>query len=155
MTTTPKSFREEHAELRQFVARLTREKGGLGEQARRLARLLETHMQKEENFAAPPLGLLPRLARGDVGPGMADALAHSDWLRRNLEVMHAEHQMIAAALEELLKAAGPVAPPELVTFAETLLNHARLEEEVLYPAAIVAGEYLKLRLAERASITAV
>ena len=111
-------------------------------------------MQKEENFAAPPLGLLPRLARGDFTPGMADTLAHSDWLARNLEVMHAEHQMIAAALEELLKAARTPAPPELVSFAETLLNHARLEEEVLYPAAIVAGEYLKLRLAERAVITA-
>ena len=41
-----------------------------------------------------------------------------------------------------------------MTFAETLLNHARLEEEVLYPAAIVAGEYLKVRLAEQAAVAA-
>ena len=152
MSKTPKSLREEHEELRQFAARLCREDGEAGDAARRLARVLEAHFQKEENFAAPPLGLLPRLARGDIGPAMADTLAHTDWMRRNLEVMHAEHQMIAAALEELLKAAGAGAPPELVTFAETLLNHARLEEEVLYPAAIVVGEYLKIRLAERASI---
>lgn len=152
MTKTPKSLREEHEELRQFVNRLSREDSEVGDAARRLARLLETHMQKEENFAAPPLGLLPRLARGDIGPAMADMLAHTDWMKRNLEVMHAEHQMIAGALEELLKAAGGDAPPELVTFAETLLNHARLEEEILYPAAIIVGEYLKLRLAERAGI---
>ena len=152
MTSTPKSLREEHAELRQFVTRLVREGGETAETARRLMRVLETHFQKEENFAAPPLGLLPRLARGDIGPGMADALAHTDWLRRNIDTMLAEHRMIAAAVEDLLKAAGAVAPPELVTFAETLLNHARLEEEVLYPAAIVAGEYLKLRLGERAAI---
>lgn len=149
---TPKSLREDHQELRQFVTRLARAGGETGAAAQRLARVLETHMQKEEMFAAPPLGLLQRLARGDVGPGMADALAHSDWLRRNLDTMLAEHRMIAGALEDLLKAAGPVAPPELVTFAETLLNHARLEEEVLYPAAIVAGEYLKLRLGERAAL---
>ena len=95
------------------------------------------------------------MAGGDISPGMADALAHTGWLRKNIASMLDEHRMIAGALEELLKAAGPVAPPELVSFAEALLNHARLEEEVLYPAAIVAGEYLKLRLAERATIVSI
>jgi iron-sulfur cluster repair protein YtfE (RIC family) len=151
MTTTPKSLHEEHQGLLQYARLLAREGG---EPALRLLRLLETHLLKEENFAAPPLGLLPRLARGEIAPGMADVLTHSEWLRRNIAVMHGEHQMIGAALEDLLKAAGPAAPPEMISFAETLLNHARFEEEVLYPAAIVAGEYLKLRLGERAAITA-
>ena len=31
-------------------------------------------------------------------------------------------------------------------FAEKLLNHARLEEEVLYPAAIVVGDFLRMKL---------
>jgi hypothetical protein len=154
MSKTPKSLREEHDEMRRFITRFAREGGAGVEAAQRLARLLETHFQKEESFAAPPLGLLPRLARGDIGPGMADAIAHSDWLRRNLGAMFAEHRMIAAALEELLKAVGAEERAGLVTFAETLLNHARLEEEVLYPAAIVAGEYLKLRLKEQAAIAA-
>ena len=154
MTKTPKSIREEHAELRQFAARLARRDGEIGDAARRLLRVLEIHFQKEENFAAPPLGLLPRLARGEIGPWMTDALTHAEWLRRNIDTMLAEHRMIAAAVEDLLRVAGVGASPELVTFAETLLNHARLEEEVLYPAAIVAGEYLKLRLGERAAIAA-
>jgi hypothetical protein len=154
MTKAPRSLREEHDEMRRFVTRLVREGGATAETAERLARVLEIHFNKEETFAAPPLGLLPRLARGDFNPGMADALAHTDWLRQNLTTMLAEHRLIAAAVEELLKAAGPQASSELVTFAETLLNHARFEEEVLYPAAIVAGEYLKIRLAERAAITA-
>ena len=154
MTKTPKSLREEHEELREFVKRLARRDSATGDAARRLLRVLEAHFEKEENLAAPPLGLLPRLARGEVTPGMADVLAHGEWLRRNIAVMHAEHRMIAAALEELLKAADDT-QPELVTFAEALLNHSRLEEEVLYPAAIVASEYLKLRLAQRAAIVAV
>ena len=140
--------------MRRFVTRLAREGGATAEAAQRLARVLEIHFNKEESFAAPPLGLLPRLARGDFNLGMADALVHSDWLRQNISTMLAEHRLIAAAVEELLRAAGPQTPSELVTFAETLLNHSRFEEEVLYPAAIVAGEYLKLRLAERAAITA-
>ena len=135
----------------QFVRHFAREGGPAGEQAHRLLRVLETHFRREEAFAAPPLGLLPRLARGDIGPGMTDALTHSDWLARHLDEMGAEHRMIAGALEELLAVAGD--RPELVDFAESLLNHSRLEEEVLYPAAIVAGEYLKLRLAERAVLS--
>jgi len=154
MTKAPKSLRQEHEEMLQFVTRLAREGDGTADAARRLARLLETHFHKEETFAAPPLGLLPRLARGDVSPGMADAIAHVDWLRQNMATMLAEHRMIAAALDELLKVAGTQGQSELVTFAETLLNHARLEEEVLYPAAIVAGDYLKIRLAEQAAVAA-
>jgi hypothetical protein len=38
--------------------------------------------------------------------------------------------------------------PEYVHLAEKLRLHARNEEQVLYPAAILIGEYLKLRLAE-------
>lgn len=138
-----------------FVTRLARLDGATAKAARRLARLLETHFHKEETFAAPPLALLPRLARGDVGPDMDKALAHAGWLSRNMDVMLGEHRMIAAALEELLRA-GSAEPDhaELVTFAETLLNHSRMEEEVFYPAAVVAGEYLKLRLAESAAVAA-
>lgn len=154
MTKAPKSLRQEHEEMLQFVNRLAREGGATVDAARRLARLLETHFHKEETFAAPPLGLLARLARGSVEPGMADALPHCDWLRGNIATMLAEHRMIAGALEEVLQSAVPAQQSELVTFAETLLNHARLEEEVLYPAAIVAGEYLKVLLGERAALAA-
>lgn len=154
MSKAPKSLRQEHAEILQFVTRLAREGGETAEAARRLERVLETHFQKEEIFASPPLGLLPRLARGAVVAEMGEALTHTEWLRRNVDTMLAEHRMIAAALEDLLKVAGPAVQAELVTFAETVLNHARLEEEVLYPAAIVAGEYLKVLLGERAALTA-
>jgi hypothetical protein len=36
--------------------------------------------------------------------------------------------------------------PRVQHFAERLKQHAKTEEEVLYPAAILVGEYLKLRL---------
>jgi len=35
---------------------------------------------------------------------------------------------------------------EYVEFAENLKLHAKTEEEVMYPAAILVGEYLKLKL---------
>jgi len=36
--------------------------------------------------------------------------------------------------------------PEHARFAEKLMLHAQTEEEVLYPAAILVGEYLKVKL---------
>ncbi len=146
----PKSLREEHEELHQFLARVTREKGAIGEAARLVARVLEPHFRREETFAAPPLSLLAPLARGKLDADMAEAITHADWLKDNLADMLAEHRMVAAALEAMLQAAGEQDRPELVSFAEKLLNHARMEEEIFYPAAILVGEYLKLRLGKAA-----
>jgi Hemerythrin HHE cation binding domain len=141
---TPHSLRREHEEMRQSLAQLTRREGALGDAARRLARVLEPHFRKEEAFAAPPLGALPEIARGRLNEDMRVVVAHGEWLRQNLDDMLAEHRMIAAAVEAMLQVAA--GEPELVSFAEKLLNHARIEEEILYPAAILAGEFLKVRL---------
>lgn len=147
----PKSLRRDHEELHQVLAQLGRKPGALGEAARRLTRLLEPHFRKEESFAAPPLGLLAALASGKLDAGMREAIAHTEWMRQNYDLMLAEHRMIASAVEALLKAAGE-REAELVSFAEKLLNHARMEEEILYPAAILVGEYLKVRLGKAAAL---
>ena len=57
-----------------------------------------------------------------------------------------EHRAIVGALEGLVKAAKAENKLEYVHFAEKLMLHAQNEEEVLYPAAILVGEYLKLKL---------
>jgi hypothetical protein len=142
----PRSLSSEHGGLARFLAAAAAEPGTLGDEVRRLARLLEAHARKEEMFAMPPLGLLARLARGDVHPGMAEVLPHTDWLKNNLGRLVAEHHMILAAAEPLLAAAGAAKRTDLADFAERLINHVRLEEEVLYPAAVLVGEYLRLRL---------
>jgi hypothetical protein len=35
--------------------------------------------------------------------------------------------------------------PEYVHYAEKLKRHAQTEEDVLYPAALLAGQYLQLK----------
>ncbi|HEY3073721.1 MAG TPA: hypothetical protein VGJ74_00980 [Burkholderiales bacterium] len=57
-------------------------------------------------------------------------------------------------LHHFLAAARAAQRIDYVEFAEKLINHARMEEEVLYPAAIVVGEYLRLRLALHERIVA-
>lgn len=142
----PQSLHNEHQALHDGLVALSRESGELGESARRVARLLAPHAEREEQFALPPLGLLAALARGELAADMAQVFIHTDWLRKNLDTMLAEHRMIVGALERLLAAARAADRGDVAELAEKLALHARLEEEVLYPAALLVGEYLRLRL---------
>jgi hypothetical protein len=139
----------QHEVLRHFLLAAQNEPGRLGDQMRRIGRLLAPHCHKEECFAMPPLGLLPRLARGEFNADMAQVLTHTDWLRANLPTLVAEHRLIEAAAAELLEAAREDQRMDCVEFAEKLLQHVRMEEEVVYPAAILIGDYLRLRLAAK------
>ena len=57
-----------------------------------------------------------------------------------------EHASIVAAVKNLAAAARRGKKPKYARFAEKLIQHARLEEEVLYPTTILIGEYIKLKL---------
>lgn len=142
----PHALRLEHQELHDFLSRASREPGAIGEAARLVARLLAPHARKEETFALPPLDLLPELVLGKVEPYMTPAIGHSEWLRAHLDDMRAEHRAIVAALEQLVAAAREAKRYEYAEFAGKLIIHARVEEEVLYPAAILVGEFLRLKL---------
>jgi hypothetical protein len=150
----PKSIRLEHEELHDFLAAVRHEPGELGDTLRRVARLLEPHFRKEEAFALPPLGLLVRLARNDVNAAMAEVYPHTEWLKNNLPTLMAEHDAIGAAVQEMLQAARAADRVDYIEIAEKLVNHLRMEEEVMYPAAILVGEYLRLLLGTNARIDA-
>jgi hypothetical protein len=60
--------------------------------------------------------------------------------------MLAEHKAIVGALRKLLQAATAEGHAGFASFAQKLILHAQTEEEILYPASILVGEYLKLKL---------
>lgn len=140
----PKPLRAEHAELHAELVDATRAGGRVGETAREVARRLHPHFVREEEFALPPLALLGPLATGDTAPAMADVLALTDRLQAELPGMLAEHKEIVAALGELEAAANAENKPQYARFAEKLIQHAQTEEEVLYPAALLIGRYIRL-----------
>jgi hemerythrin HHE cation binding domain-containing protein len=139
----PASLRMEHEELHRELASATKKPGPLGEAARAVARVLHPHFVDEERFALPPLGLLAPLARGERISDAAAAIAMAARLRTELPRMLAEHQAIAAALERLAEAARAAGDGEVLRLAEKIASHAKTEEEVMYPAAILVGEHLK------------
>ena len=143
MTAIPHSLKLEHHELHEELARIVREPGPVGEAAREVARVLHPHFVKEEEFAMPPLGALEALARGEKVPDAAAVIAQARRVADELPQMLAEHRDVVRALEGLEEAARTAGKPEHAHFAEKLRLHARTEEEVLYPAAILVGRALE------------
>ncbi|MEO7402724.1 MAG: hypothetical protein ABIU95_03545 [Burkholderiales bacterium] len=66
-------------------------------------------------------------------------------LRRSTPAFQSAPSAIGA-LKHLTVAAKRAKKPEYEAFAKALTLHAQTEELVLYPAAILVGEYLKLKL---------
>jgi len=142
---TPQSISAEHEELHAELAKAIKAGGATGKAARGVSCVLHPHFLKEEEYALPPLGLLPALASGTALPEAAAAVEMAGRLRADLGQMLQEHKEIALALDALTEAAKKEDEEEVVRFAEKLTLHARMEEDVLYPASILIGEYLKLK----------
>jgi hypothetical protein len=145
--TVPRTIKAEHRELHHELTRAVESGGPTGEAARRVADLLHPHMLKEEEFCLPPLSLLASLAKGETIPDGGTVLAMTERLKAQFTTLVREHDEIVRALQNLIVTAKANGRPEVVDFAEKLVLHAETEEEVLYPAAILVGEVLKLRRA--------
>lgn len=142
----PGALKAEHEELHNTLQEYTKLSGKTGAAAKEAAKILRPHFMKEEEFALPLLGLLPELAEGRVTADMKPAIAIAEKLKQEHQQMLAEHQQIVKSLQTLKSAATEEKQPQVVRFVEMLQQHAKTEEQVLYPAAIVIGEYLKLKL---------
>lgn len=136
----------EHKAMQEDLARATRAGGETEKAAWQVTRVLFPHVYREEEFAMPPLLLLARLARGEFTPDMESILSKTEVLKAELPRMVAEHKVIVTALRKLLQAATGEGHSGFASFAQKLILHAQMEEEILYPAAILVGEYLKLKL---------
>ena len=141
----PESIRIEHEELHKELATAASLPGRTGAAAAKVAGLLHPHFVKEEEFALPPLALLQPLAEGRATPDPMAMSASADRLKAEMSQMLEEHKAIVAALADLEAAATAERHPEVRRFVEKLTLHAQQEEQVLYPAAVLVGEYLKLK----------
>jgi hypothetical protein len=142
----PTALVVEHEQLHGELLKLTSAPGKIGAAARRVGEVLHMHVVKEEEYAMAPLGLLATLAEGIVTPDMAAILPMTDHLKAELPAMLAEHGEIAGALRKLTAAAKKEKKPASARFADALRLHLEMEEQVLYPAALLVGEVVRTRL---------
>lgn len=139
-------MKKEHDELHAQLVKATKEEGKLGEAAKAVAKALHNHFVKEEEYAIPPLGLLSKLVEGKVTSDMGDVLRMTEKLKAELPQMLSEHKEIVAALENFRAVAKKKGKKRYVRFADALMLHAQMEEEVSYPASILVGEFVKMKL---------
>lgn len=141
----PAVLAQEHANLLAGLDAASQEPGALGEAARELAAILVPHIKKEEAFVFPPLGQLVAVAEGRSPDDLADVMVMTRRLKNELPELLLEHGRIRDGVRHLRAAAVAANRPAFERYADELLRHADVEDEILYMAALVVGELLLLR----------
>jgi hypothetical protein len=144
----PEPLTLEHGALHVHLRAALEVGGDVARAARAVIDVLHPHFVREEQIAMPPLALLGPLARGEFRPEMAQVLAMTDALRAELPRMLAEHEAIKTALAGLKSAALAAGREDVARFADSVVLHARTEEDVLYPASLLVGDLVRSRAAE-------
>ncbi len=127
--------------------------GKVGAAAKIVAKALHPHFLREEEIATPLLGLLRPLAGDETPQEIEKAIEMAGQLKAEMPRMLEEHHAIVTALADLAKAIELEGVKEGRDFPEKLKQHATIEEDVFYPAAILVGEHIKLKY-PKASILA-
>lgn len=141
----PEVLSIEHDHLHKQLAAAINAGGETGAAAEHVKGVMKPHFLREEEIAMPPLALLEPLSRGEYTSEMDRVLKLTDQLEHELSEMLSEHQQIKDALKDLAQAARSEGHAEHAQFAEKLILHAKHEEQILYPAAILVGKYVRMK----------
>src|SRR3972149_7469298 len=102
---TPTPLQSEHQALYAEIHAAAKFEDRTGKAARLVARLLERHFAREDEFVSPPLGLLPALAQGTIEPEMAAAVVMAAKLHDEMPNLLAGGRTLVAALAGLMAGA--------------------------------------------------
>lgn len=141
--TGPRALRSSHDEARAELARAMMEGGPIAKAATRAAELLLPHFQHEEKSVFPVLALLPHLAPSNLRPAMMEVMPLISDFSAQRDALNDHHQLILAAIEDLLQAAQRQNNGEFAELAYNLRVHERIEEEVIFPTVVLIGNYLQ------------
>ncbi len=138
--SAPPSANKSHEELLQLLLSVQRLPGKTGSLAEVLAKGLQVHMDKEESYALPLLGILKDVLDGKLSRASAQR-ANKLYVKMREEYpgMLKGHREIVRLLSRLKKIGAQEGHLTAIRFAEALEQHSQEEEEILYPAALLAG----------------
>jgi hypothetical protein len=144
----PEPLRIDQNDLCAAIERAILSGGKTGNAAKKLLKVLQPHLLKEEEDLLQTLGLLVPLAQGKITAEMRSVPLKTEHLKSRMFEIMREHIAIIEASRKVAHAAGAEGKLRLVAFTEHLMLRAWTDEVVFYPAAILIGEYLKLRFEE-------
>lgn len=143
----PQSIRLQHEQiisrLEHFANSKDKETAAAAQQA---AAFLKEHYAREEQFVLPPLGLLSRIAKGQISTDMEPAIAMADRTKSALPEFENDHIKITSLMNELIEVGRRKKTDELVRFATRVAAQSLNDIEVNQPTSILIGDYLRQRL---------
>lgn len=140
---TPEALLHGHVNLFNDIENIVSLGGDVGKNAQLLAEISGPHFKKEEEYALPPLSLLSTLSEGNWIMEPHAAIEMAERLQAKLSEMKEDHGVIRKMLENLKTLAQTENNQKIKQFVDDLKLHIDVEEQVLYPATIFIGEYLK------------
>lgn len=135
----PESLKEEHEEFIEWLKSHSDGNGQTGAALRHLLKLLEPHIERENEMVLPLLGALGGLAAGKPPENTGTVARAYEKYAGQYQTMFAEHSPIRLAIRRARKAAKVAGRGDAVEILDALSHHSRVEEEVLYPAALLVG----------------
>lgn len=136
----PESLREEHEAFIDGLKSRSTSKGETGAALGRLLKLLEPHVEREDELVLPLLGALHGVAAGLPLESSGAVMRLYERYAGQYGNMFAEHLPIRQALKSAKAAARKEGRDDVVEILDALAHHSRVEEEVLYPAALLIGK---------------
>ena len=137
---------EEYESLYRDLKDASNVPGYIGEAAKDAFRLLQPHYQKDHEFALPPLRLISTIANENINEQVHYLQTMSGRVKRDLSQLKAEIEGIIRALDHLASVALREDKREYHTLARNMIRFLRNEIEILYPASIMIGEIIALRI---------
>jgi hypothetical protein len=138
-----RTMMEEHEELHNELRKATMMRGSVGKAAKHVAQVLHPHFEKENELALPIIGITRELGEGKSSKDFPKAAKLFERFRPEYENMLKEHVEIVAALDKLEEVARKAEKRSVTEFARKLQLHAKTEEDLTYPAILMAGRLLK------------
>lgn len=143
MLASPQSLDEEHEELMNSFRECSKRKGETGKTILQLLEVLEPHFEKEQRVVMPLLGSISDLVSGERISNLNEIAGAQAPLLKEYAQMFEDHKMVRELIANAEKAAKKEGSEDVIELLKGLAHHARIEEEVLYPSALLAGTLAK------------
>lgn len=138
---TPKAITHGHANLCSELNDIINKYFNLEKQTHQLNEIMIKHFNKEEKYGLPPLGLLLTLSEGNWELDEGLVFEMSEALKLHVAELKEEHENISKNILELKTIAEKENYIDLKKFINDLEIHMELEDQVLYPASNLIGNY--------------
>jgi hemerythrin-like domain-containing protein len=135
----PKSLKEEHEAFIDGLRSHSTKKDQTGVAVGQLLKLLEPHIEKEDQRLLPLLGALGEIAAGQPLENPTAVMRAYEKYAAQYPSMFAEHLPIKESIRRARRLAKKGGYGDVVDVLDALAHHSRVEEEVLYPAALLVG----------------